>query len=80
MIEWEGGNVVDRETNMCARWIKEAIWIRKTVPTMNRDEGLNHVCDSLLAMPSSEQWKFSFCIVKDAIGGSNVDVCNSYKQ
>ena len=29
--------MVDRETNRCARWIKEAIWIRKTVSTMNRD-------------------------------------------
>ena len=25
--------------NRCARWIKENIWIWKTVPTMNRDEG-----------------------------------------
>ena len=32
--------MVDREMNRCAGWIKEAIWIRKTVPTMNRDEGL----------------------------------------
>ena len=34
-----GAKVVDKETNMCARWIKEAIWIRKTKPTMNTDEG-----------------------------------------
>ena len=44
--------------NRCARLITETFWIRKTVPTMNRDEGgyiLNHVWDTLLATPSSEQ-------------------------
>ena len=55
VIDWEGAKVVDKETNRCARWIKKAIWIRKTKPTMNRDEGgyrLSHVWDSLLATPS----------------------------
>ena len=58
VIDWEGAKVVDKETNRCARWIKEAIWIRKTKPTINTDEGgyrLSHVWDSLLATPSSEQ-------------------------
>ena len=58
MIDWEGAKEVDKETNRCARWIKEAILIRKTKPTMNRDEGgyrLSHVRDSQLATPSSEQ-------------------------
>ena len=58
VIDWEGSKVVDRETDRCARWIKEAMWITKTEPTMNRDEGgyrLSHVWDSLLATPSSEQ-------------------------
>ena len=58
VIDWEGAKVVDKETNRCVRWIKEAIRIRKTEPTMNRDEGgyrLSHVWDSLLATPSSEQ-------------------------
>ena len=58
VIDWEGAKKVDKETNRCARWIKEAIWIRKTKQTMNRDEGgyrLSHVLDSLLATPSSEQ-------------------------
>ena len=39
---------MDRETNRCVRWLKEAIWIMKPVPTMNRDEGgysLSHVWD-----------------------------------
>ena len=35
VIDWEGAKVVDKETNRCARWIKEVIWIRKTEPTMN---------------------------------------------
>ena len=48
VIDWEGAKVVDKETNRCAPWIKEAIWIRKTVPTVNRDR-LSHVWESLLA-------------------------------
>ncbi|KAK2155520.1 hypothetical protein NP493_2066g00015 [Ridgeia piscesae] len=39
VIDWEGAKVVDKESNRCARWIKEAIWIRKTEPTVSRDEG-----------------------------------------
>ena len=39
VIDWEGAKEVGKETNRCARWIKEAIWIRNTKPTMNRDEG-----------------------------------------
>ena len=52
VIDWEGAKVVDKETNRCARWIKEVIWIRKTEPTMNRDEEgyrLSHLWDSLLS-------------------------------
>ena len=30
---------MDIESNRCVRWIKESIWIRKIVLTMNRDEG-----------------------------------------
>ena len=37
-IDWEGVTVVDRETDRCAIWIIEAIWIRKIAPTINRDE------------------------------------------
>ena len=58
VLDWEVAKVVDKDTNRCARWIKEAIWIRKTKPTMNKDEGgyrLSHVWDSLLATPFSEQ-------------------------
>ena len=39
-----GAKVVDKETNRCARWIKEAILVRKTKPTMNRDK--SHVGQS----------------------------------
>ena len=51
IIDWEGAKVTDRECNRKARWIKEALWIRKTTPVMNRDEGgyrLSHVWDGLL--------------------------------
>ena len=48
--------MVDREKNWCVRWIKEAMCIRKTVPTMNRVEGgyrTSHMWDSLLATPKA---------------------------
>ena len=39
ILDWEGVTVIDRECNRNTRWIKEAIWIRKTTPVMNLDEG-----------------------------------------
>ncbi|KAI8517867.1 hypothetical protein Bbelb_038840 [Branchiostoma belcheri] len=36
---WEGARVIDREDNRRIRWIKQAVWIRKSTPVMNRDEG-----------------------------------------
>ena len=60
IIDWEGAEVIDRECNRNARWIKEAIWIRKTTPVMNRDEGgygLSHVWDGLLTKTTGEQRK-----------------------
>ena len=52
VIDWEGARVIDREDNRRIRWIKEAVWIRKSTPVMNRDEGgskLSHVWDCVLA-------------------------------
>ena len=37
--DWEMAKVIDRDCNGNARWIKEAIWIRKTTTVMNRNEG-----------------------------------------
>jgi len=54
----ECGKMVDRQTDRCVRRIKEAMWIRKTVQTMNRDEGdyrLSHGWDCLLTTPSGGQ-------------------------
>ena len=51
VIDWEGARVIDREDNRRTRWIKEAVWIRKSAPTMNRDEGgykLSHIWDNIL--------------------------------
>ncbi|KAI8480623.1 hypothetical protein Bbelb_416350 [Branchiostoma belcheri] len=48
VINWEGARVIDRRI----RWIKEAVWIRKSTPVMNRDEGgykISHVWDCILA-------------------------------
>ena len=48
--------VLDPEEDRTKGWIKEAIWIRKSEPVMNRDEGgyqLSHIYDSLMTIPTS---------------------------
>ena len=40
VMDWDNISVLDREEDRTRRWIKEAIWIRKSLPVMNRDEGL----------------------------------------
>jgi len=39
VIDWDKAKVVDREAHRQTRWIKEALWIRKTPMYMNRDAG-----------------------------------------
>ena len=39
VMDWDNIRVLDREEDRTRRWIKEAIWIRKSVPVLNRDEG-----------------------------------------
>ncbi len=39
VIDWEGAQPLDRESDKYKRWIREAVWIRKKSPTMNRDKG-----------------------------------------
>ena len=39
VIDWDKAKVVDREAQRQTRWIKEALWIRKTPTCMNRDAG-----------------------------------------
>jgi len=52
IINWEGANIIDKETNSKARWVKEAIWIRRnSSKLLNRDEGayqLSHLYDPVL--------------------------------
>jgi len=48
VIDWDKANVIDREAQRQTRWIKEALWIRKTSTCMNQDAGsyrLSHTCD-----------------------------------
>ncbi|KAI0217606.1 Ankyrin repeat domain-containing protein 27 [Lamellibrachia satsuma] len=55
-IDWEGVNIVDKEPNRRIRHIKEAIWIRKTTTSINRDEGnyeLPHVYDDVMKRHST---------------------------
>ena len=56
VMDWDNISVLDREEDRTRRWIKEAIWIRKSLTVMNRDEGgyqLSHVYDSLITIPTS---------------------------
>ena len=51
MIDWEGVKVIEREKDRQTRWIKEALCIRKTRNTMNRDTGtfqLSHTWDRMI--------------------------------
>ena len=39
VIDWPGSMIVDKESNKKNRWIREALWIRKSVNVMNRQTG-----------------------------------------
>ena len=55
--------MIDIERNRNARWIKDAILIRKATSVMNRDKGdiyiLSHiyVWDGLFAKTTGEHWE-----------------------
>ncbi|XP_072048709.1 uncharacterized protein [Amphiura filiformis] len=59
IIDWDSSSIIDREENRRARWVKEAIWIRKRGDkTMNRDEGtffLSHFFDPLLKTTAGDR-------------------------
>ena len=51
IVDWEEAKFVDRESDWRTSGTKEAIWIKKTKDSMNRDEGryrLSHIYDDLL--------------------------------
>ena len=52
VISWSAASVIDRESDRCTRWIKEAVHIWKEGPrSMNRDKGsyqLSHTYDRFL--------------------------------
>ena len=52
VIDWDKAKVVDREAQRQTRWIKKALWIRKTTICMNRDAGsyqLGHIGDQVIS-------------------------------
>ena len=52
VIDWDKTKVVDREEQRQTRWIKEALWIRKTMICLNRDAGsyqLSHTWDQVIS-------------------------------
>ena len=62
-MDWEAGEIVERESDKFIRWIKESIHIRTSSPTMNRDEGayqLSPIWNQLISIP-------------DPMGGEDLD-------
>jgi len=58
VIDWDKVKVVDREAQRQTRWIKEALWIRKTAICMNRDTGsyrLSQTWDQVIFRSSCKQ-------------------------
>jgi len=52
VIDWDSAEVFTREAQRQTRWIKEALWIRKTPTCMNRDAGsyqLSHTWDQVIS-------------------------------
>ena len=52
VIDWDSAEMVAREAQRQTRWIKEALWIRKTPICMNRDAGsyqLSHTWDQVIS-------------------------------
>ena len=52
VIDWDSAEVVAREAQRQTRWIKEALWIRKTPTCMNRETGsdqLSHTWDQVIS-------------------------------
>jgi len=52
VIDWDKAKVVDWEAQRQTRWIKEALWIRKTPMCMNWDAGsyqLSHTWDQVIS-------------------------------
>ena len=47
VIEWDSAEVVAREAQRQTRWIKEALWTRKTSTCMNLDAGSYQLSQAL---------------------------------
>jgi len=56
VIDWDKAKVVDREAQRQTKWIKKALWLRKTLTRMNQNTGsyqLSHTWDQLISRQSS---------------------------
>ena len=53
LIDWQGARVIDHESHLKSRQVRESIWIRRSEPGVpNRDQGafqLSRVYDGLIA-------------------------------
>ena len=64
-IGWDDAHIIDFETYFWPRMVKEAIWIKKTKPTLNRDSGCT--LPPISAPVISRQQPTRNC-VKDSLG------------
>ena len=75
VIDWDKVKVVDREAQRQTRWIKEALWIRKTPMCINRDAGsyqLSHTWDQVISSHVLHQAVNNQDVIKMSDGHRNV--------
>ena len=57
VIDWQGAMVIDHESHLRSRQVRESIWIRRNEKeVLNRDQGafqLSHLYDGVIAAPPS---------------------------
>ena len=57
VIDWEGAEVLDHESHLRSRQVREAIWIKRNTPAvLNRDQGvyqLPQIYNQVIAAPPS---------------------------
>ena len=75
VIDWDKAKIIDREAQRQTRWIKEALWIRKTLKCMNQDAGsyqLSHTWDQVISRSRAPSSCKQSRLIKMSDGHRNV--------